>query len=118
MSGVVKNIIFFGRPVAVACDGKCNKAWGMNNRPRLKLDPDDPNDYAYQADHELGEAPEDPGTYEGECAKPRRSEDRMNKWCVRECERSEMHSAGEPTGELTDFDRRFYNKPPHYRGNT
>ena len=123
-SGLVRSILFCGSTVAVSCDGKCHKAWGMNHRPSVRLNPHDEDDYAYKADHELGEAPVDPGTYEGSCAKPDQPEDRLNKWCVRECERSSKHNMNlpitepKPFTELINFNRRFYNQAPHYREET
>jgi hypothetical protein len=110
---IFKNVLFINEPILVACDANCGKAWGINNRPRVQLS-DDEDDYEYLADGELGEAPADPGTYEGGHAKPRRPEDRLNKWCVRECERSRMADAGPGVlGEirLSDFSVRLRNKP-------
>lgn len=81
-----KHITYFGQRCVVGCDARCDKAWGMNSRPRRPNDDD-----AYVSDSELGVAPIDPGTYEGECAKPTQrpmTGEAMNKWCVRECERS------------------------------
>ncbi len=77
----------YGRPMALGCDAKCDKAWGINSRPKKKLSKD-PDDYVFKADKDLPTAPEDPGTYEGGHGKPRTPEDRLNKWCFRECERS------------------------------
>jgi len=108
-----KKITFCGREVTVACDGQCHKAWGIQIRPRFQLT-DDPDDHAYAADHELGFAPADPGTYEGDHAKPCASVATdpaiINQWCVRECERMSMHDAGEPV-TLRTFDKRRYNIP-------
>ncbi len=111
--------INYGGPVTAVCDGKCNKAWGTNNRPKVYLHPEgedgDPDDYYFLPDHELGEAPEDPGTYEGGHAKPVDDDDLMNKWCVRECERSgtfghRWGGSGIPTDyPPSDFSRRVYN---------
>lgn len=92
---LMKDVLYFGKPVTVGCDEQCHKAWGINNRPKRQLS-DDPDDYVFLADHELGFAPADPGTYEGECAKPREKSERMNKWCVRECERNAMEDKGTP----------------------
>lgn len=94
----------------IACDSKCNKAWGINNRPRVQLDPINEDDYYFIPDTELGEAPEDPGIYEGfeMCAKPKRLEDRLNKWCYRECERKKCFKIGEPI-ILDDWSKRQYN---------
>ena len=72
-----KEIIYFGKKALVQCDGNCQKAWGVHSRPNNK------------SDEELGIAPEDPRTYEGGFAKPKEGEE-MNKWCVRECERSRL----------------------------
>jgi hypothetical protein len=91
---LTKKITYFGRPVWVACDVRCDKAWGRHTRPTTEseLDPTEP---AFLADDELGEAPDDPGTYEGGEGKPTSYGDSpfahlMNKWCVRECERCTM----------------------------
>ena len=103
----VKGIKFFGQSVSIACDGKCHKAWGINNRPKIQLS-DDVDDYEYKSDLELGEAPLDPGTYEGGCAKPTCTSQRLNKWCARECERSSMVGQGKFV-RLDNFDYRLAN---------
>jgi hypothetical protein len=93
--------------IAIACDARCDKAWGINLRPRVVLSAE-PGDSAFLTDGELGEAPADPGTYEGGHGKPRRPQDRLNKWCFRECERC----AEAPTLDdisLPDFSVRLYN---------
>lgn len=108
-----KAIKFFDKACTLACDGQCHKAWGMNSRPKVLVgDPNDEDDFAYLADHELGFAPADPGTYEGLDmeGKPAPRPELMNRWCARECERSEIVDAGEPF-TLPDFDRRVYNRP-------
>lgn len=102
----VKEITYCGQQVVVGCDGKCSKAWGTNTRPRRHLSKEE-DDYVYESDSALGTAPEDPGTYEGNHGKPcgcPAERDLLNKWCVRECERSAMVRAGE-TLALPDFDR-------------
>jgi hypothetical protein len=118
-----KVITFFGQRAKVACDGRCDKAWGLwgpNARPRVQLGgDDDPDDYAWLADDEVGEAPIDPGTYEHDHGKPvgATGPEHMNKWCVRACERCVTSDPGkweEPLA-LRDFSRRFYNRPPHTR---
>ena len=81
--------LFCGQLAILACNCNCTKAWGRNNRPRVQVS-DNEDDYAYLADGELGEAPADPGTYEGDHAKPRDPSERHNKWCWRECERPEL----------------------------
>ena len=121
---IVKRIRFFGQDATHACDGRCDKAWGINVRPTIPSKEDldksaDPDDYAFLADGELGTAPADPGTREGWDAKPlviRGSED-VNKWCVRECERAWISPPGNPDAqpELKDFSARRYNKAPHTR---
>lgn len=104
-----KQIKFFGGPMTLACDGNCVKAWGINARPKVQLDPGDPDDYALLADSELGEAPADPGSYECDEAKPAGTH-AMNKWCSRECERGAVFEAGQPV-IIRDFSQRRYNQP-------
>lgn len=132
-----KLITFCGQTAKVACDEKCNKAWGSGSRPRVyiidggetevyglgddSIYPDDDNididDYAYLADDELGEAPKDPETYEGGQAKPTDKSQIGNKWCIRECERCSMSDVGKYNQplELQDFSKRNYNCPPYTR---
>jgi len=107
-----KYIQYFGQQAKVSCDEQCNKAWGNNTRPRVSLS-DDEDDYAYLADHELDDAPADPGTYEGGHAKPIDPIEKGNKWCVRECERCAMSKPGEWNKPLSipDFSKRVYNIP-------
>lgn len=96
-------IQYCGQPAKVACDRKCNKAWGINSRPRIG----NPDDCNFMADDDLPDAPADPETYEGEDAKPSSPDLFPNKWCVRECERCSMSKPGafnEPL-ELTTFDQ-------------
>lgn len=105
-----KDVIFFGHLVTIACDGNCDKAWGVNARPRSQLS-DDPDDYAFHADAELGTAPIDPGSYEGGHAKPKQrpmTGEQMNKWCCRECERCVISDRGEQI-VLQDFSKRIAN---------
>lgn len=125
---ISRPILFFGQPCTLACDARCHKAWGGSQRPRLYRaasgaynlpkdavdEPPDENDYVYLSDGELGEAPALPGTWEGEHTKPQAPEERLNKWCARECERSELVDLGEPV-VLPDFTQRHYNKAPHTR---
>lgn len=103
---------YFGQPMAVACDRKCHKAWGINSRPKVQLS-DNEDDYAFLADDELGDAPADPGTYEGADAKPASPDQFPNRWCVRECERCAHSAPGQfavPL-ELKLFSKRQYNIP-------
>jgi hypothetical protein len=109
---IIKGITFAGKPVVVGCDAKCNKAWGRNSRPQKHFDEAD--DFAYLPDGDLGEAPIDPGTYEGGHAKPTSLKQAPNKWCVRECERCAMTNViPKQMGELKlpDFSKPVYNIP-------
>lgn len=49
----------------------------------------------YQSDAEFEVAPIDPGTYEGSDSKPQSPQERLNRWCARECERSVLASSNE-----------------------
>ncbi len=89
----------------------CTKAWGRQNRPTIALDPNDGDDFAYLADHELGTAPDDPGTDEGGYGKPQTPAQVLNKWCVRECERSRMVDVLGGIATVPDFSQRRYNQP-------
>lgn len=102
-----KKIVWFGRDVTLVCDGRCSKAWGISSRPVVRFDDED--DYAFLSDGELGEAPKDPGTYEGEYGKPDGPQN-INKWCSRECERSRLVEQGEDV-TVRDFSERCYNQP-------
>ena len=90
-----------------ACDGKCNKAWGVGARPRLVLGLAD--NHCLLADDELGDAPARPDTTEDGDYKPS-SPLRMNKWCMRQCERSSRFRPGDELVVL-QFSKRVYNKP-------
>ncbi len=104
---IQKQIVAFGQDRILSCDANCSKAWGINSRQKVQLS-EDPDDYAFLSDTELGEAPVDPGTYEGGHAKPTLPENRLNKWCYRECERSESTKPGEAI-VLFDFSVRRKN---------
>lgn len=96
---LVKSITYFFQAAIVACDGRCDKAFGINTRPKLPNDDDDA-ERVYLGDKEVGTAPDDPGSYEGGQGKPfaafhAGNPDRLNKWCVRECERSVMVRPGQ-----------------------
>ena len=108
-----KAITAFGTRRVLYCDGKCSKAWGINKRPRHSFDDSNPDDYEFLADQELGEAPANPGTYEGDEAKPTHFLSKLNKWCFRECERScnDPWEAGvEVEQEVLDFSVRRPNR--------
>jgi|SRR6478672_703304 len=114
---VVSRIKAFGEEMVLACDGKCQKAWGINNRPSISFDENDPDDSAYLADDELGDAPVDPGTYEGGHGKP--TNPVHNKWCFRECERSSACEVENfPSMVLSDFSKRRYNQPWKHEAST
>lgn len=103
-------IVYCGQNGLLACDGRCDKAWGKSQRPRLYYqeptgepralregeEPRDDDDYVYASDDVLGTAPRDPGTAEGDEGKPsgepltQADAHRMNKWCARECERASL----------------------------
>ena len=104
---ILKPIIFFGHAFILACDAKCEKAWGMSQRPKVQISANE-DDTAYKSDEELGTAPIYPGTYEGEDGKPLCEADRLNKWCCRECERSVMVDHVDDI-KLPDFSQRVYN---------
>lgn len=110
MVGYLKLINRSGKLAAVACDGRCDKAWGISSRPKEQLSADE-DDVVYLADGELGEAPLNPGTYEGGAGKPLPDDpDKLNKWCVRECCRATCTVVGE-TIQLRDWSKRAYNQP-------
>lgn len=105
-------IQFCGAPMKIACDEKCHKAWGMNERPKIQLS-DNEDDYCYLADGELGTAPESSPHLCCDEDKPRGKSEIPNKWCANECERCAMSEYGrsaEPLA-LTDFSKRTYNMP-------
>lgn len=111
---LITKIIWFGKTCLAVCDRKCEKAWGINGRAHdpstlVVLDDNDVDDIAYLADHEVGEAPRDPGTYEGGHGKPLHPAEH-NKWCVRECERCDILEKGEEIA-VRDFSQWFYNMP-------
>ena len=92
--------------VVFFCDGNCRKAWGVCQRPR---DDDD----RFLTDSEIpGDAPVDPGTYEGESGKPENAQSGrdMNKWCFRQCERSGRVSLSEQKSYLNSFPGDFSGK--------
>ena len=111
-------ITYCGRDAVLACDGKCSKAWGINGgRPKISFDPKDPDDYAYLPDQDVGEAPDQSDIGEGGHGKPRHPEDRLNKWCARECERSSILSGDDmasPADHLPDFSNLHYNMPSRH----
>lgn len=111
---ITRDILYFGREMTIGCDANCGKAWGICARPRVNFDPAEPDDYAFLPDCELGEAPADPGTYEGGHGKPQEPSERLNKWCIRQCERSEMVDRGQPL-VLKDWSVRLLNMPSRHK---
>lgn len=109
---IAKLVTAYGKPTLLACDAQCGLAWGIHNRPRVRFDDED--DYAFHSDVEAlayaGPAPEDPGTYEGSDGKPVGDEDRLNRWCFRECERS-VSTSDHGFIQLKDWSRPIYNQP-------
>jgi hypothetical protein len=101
---IQKEILYCGVRAVLACDGRCDKAWGINGRPRLRFVASDDNfddDYIFASDDSLGTAPgpgDTVGFSEGGDTKPsatRHNEPTMlNKWCARECERSALVPVG------------------------
>jgi hypothetical protein len=108
----------------LSCDGRCDKAWGASDRPHVQFDPNEPDDFAYLADHELGTAPADPGTYEGSHGKPSSvpltpdDTHLMNKWCARACERSALTEPGKPIPATSGLEKRFFNMPWKHKKET
>lgn len=109
-------IKMFGHPALLVCDGKCEKAWGVNGRKDglIAQLSEDPDDIVYLADHETGIAPQNPGSYEGGEGKPSATACH-NKWCGRECERSSIIWPGEEIS-CPDLSARFYNQPSKHPG--
>jgi len=106
-----KIIRYLGEQVKVGCDDKCNKAWGINSRPKMKLSVHDEDDIVWLSDTDIKkDAPEDPHTYEGGDGKPSTDDEKPNKWCVRECERCAFANKD---GKLTlpDYSKKVYNQP-------
>ena len=102
-----KEIVYFGRSTTMYCDGKCDKAWGINSRPRIEVGK---NEY-WVSDNEFDKAPDNPGTYEGGQSKPKiHSGENMNHWCARECERCKIIDENEkPLKEnLINFEERVF----------
>jgi hypothetical protein len=106
-------VLFAGQLAKVNCDERCEKAFGVSERPTHRLSKKE-DDWEYLADHEVGEAPEDPGTSEGGHRKPINKQGIPNKWCIRECERCNMSRLGkhEEPLPIIDFTKRIHNLKP------
>jgi hypothetical protein len=103
-----QEILFCGQQVLLRCDGRCDKAFGINGRPQRSLS-DDEDDYVFLSDAEVGEAPppgKTVGMSEGGHMKPSATPltdpSQMNKWCARECERSILTETNEPIPDLSN----------------
>lgn len=115
MKALLTEISYCGQKVLTTCDHRCEKAWGINGRSyfadrdkcQISFDDNEPDDIAYPPDHEVGDAPRNPGTYEGGQGKPMHPEVH-NKWCVRECERCEFIDPDKPI-TVRDFSHTRYN---------
>ena len=107
---LAKAINYCGKRFLLVCDNRCDKAWGHNQREKVMLgkegDDEYDDNYEYLADDELGTAPIHPGSSEGGQIKPQDDENKLNKWCCRECERSQMIPMDSP---LYDFSKRVKN---------
>ena len=106
-----KEIIYSRKKVILACDGNCNKAWGITKRKSIVIDNEDDDDTIFLPDDELGLAPVNPGTYEGYDTKPTNPNELLNRWCCRECERSSIFNIDEDNinEKLKDFSKPIYN---------
>ena len=114
---IKKEITSFEEKIIIACDENCEKAWGINARPKVQLDESNSDDYYFLADEELGIAPKEPGTYEGGHGKPKSKNGRLNKWCFRECERCYISNSGNSAyeHEKSNFTKRVYNIPGNHK---
>jgi hypothetical protein len=135
-----KTIPYFGKLQVVSCDGRCDKAWGINLRPAVYfdsngavigeracndagsntiyrgIDRENFDDYAFLADNEVSTAPSHPQTWEGGDGKPAATTipnaTYINKWCIRQCERSITTNPGQTiTLPFADPSARLYNIP-------
>jgi hypothetical protein len=102
---ILKVVNYHGQSCALACDARCEKAWGLSRRPEIQVSAD-PEEWAFRSDLELPIAPVHPGTTVGSEAKPRGPGERLNRWCAEECERSLMLRVGDAVTQLPDFSNR------------
>lgn len=103
-----KTIQWFRGPSLLKCDGRCDKAFGINGRPQRALS-DEVDDYVSLSDAEVGEAPPpgktvivSEGGYMKPSATPLDDPKQMNKWCARECERSIVTTTDEPIPDMSN----------------
>jgi hypothetical protein len=89
---ICKQIQMHGMQVTLVCDGRCDKAFGIADRPTRELGYDE-DDFVYLTDDELGTAPAPDAIESREggntkpSAEPIQDGERMNRWCARQCER-------------------------------
>jgi hypothetical protein len=109
------NITVSNQPAIIKCDGKCDKAWGINEREKIKLS-DDPDDYCYLSDRELGLAPLLSTSTKRLKNKPTNKINFPTSWCICECERSVISEPDTPYGDIDvpDFNNRVYNIPNNH----
>lgn len=93
----------------ISCDGKCDKAFGLAERP-ISENSLAEGDFEWLADDEVGDAPEvSCHTIDGE-NKPQLITELHNKWCIVHCERSILMTLGQEA-TLPNFDKRVPNIP-------
>lgn len=88
MNLLITKVLFHNVPGFIICDGRCDKAWGIEARSKIMLSDEDEDDYYFLPDSALGAAPDVSGNTEGDHDKPNNR--KHNKWCARQCERSTM----------------------------
>lgn len=116
---LLRVVTAYGERMALGCDGRCERAYGRQDRPKVFAGTGNDDDWAWLADSEIKElAPENPGSYEGGVGKPKEAADRLNRWCFRECERSVFAGSRETLVELPNLSKRYYNIAPHTRHET
>ena len=96
MSLLARPMLFCGREIVLACDGRCDLAWGMERRRRRMLSAGDPDDFVYLGDGhpDVGSPPPprelgcEGGDFKPSAVQLTDGSDKMNRWCARQCERS------------------------------
>jgi len=108
IDNIISNVTIYGYKQTAICDGVCEKAWGISNRPKIQLS-DNPDDYMFLGDDDIVEyAPNYPRTFEGGVGKP--LDRNHNKWCYRECERCNLFKDGDKPYPK-DLSKGIYNIP-------
>lgn len=103
-------IRWFDKQCLVVCDRRCDKAWGHNGHRPAISESDDADNIVWLADTEVGIAPIESQVLEGGDGKPTEPPAQHNKWCVRECERSNVVRRNEIITCL-DWSKRVFNQP-------